>query len=279
MTNCAIPDLRAGSTQAQRADSPVVSGTMSQNANYQPTAPADFYKSKFAGVADKAAFLYLNAGAASEEAQQEIKGWTHEGFNFIYTAGIDVTAFNYTTYVSKMQSLGVQYVQFVGAYQYAVKLAQAIAQQASFHPVFVLDPVAYDPGYVSSGGSAVNGTHIWINSETFEDASQIPEMQTYETWLQRVAPGAQPNYFGLYAWAAGALFTRTALQLGGQLTRPALIAALKKVDNYTGNGLFGPQHVGAGITGNCYGFITLQNGTWVRESGQKFTCGSVTKVG
>ena len=278
VTQCGIPDLRTASTEASRAASPVVYGAQSLNATIVPTAPADYYKSAYPGVAAKAAFLYLNAGASSVNANNEIKGWQHEGFNFVYTAGIDVTAFNYTTYVSKMQSLGVKYVQFVGAYQYAVRLAQAIQQQSNFHPIFVLDPVGYDPGYVTSGGSAVEGTHIWINSRTFEEASSLPEMQTYITWLHRVAPGANPNYFGLFAWSAGMLFAQEALTLGGKLTRKSLLAALSTVDNWTGNGMFGPQHVGARVTGSCYGFITLKGGVWVREGPRPFSCGSTVKV-
>jgi ABC-type branched-subunit amino acid transport system substrate-binding protein len=278
VTRCGIPDLRTASTEAARAASPVVYGAQSLNANIVPTSPADYYKRTYPGVATKAAFLYLNAGASSVNAKNEIKGWESRGFKFLYTAGIDVTAFNYTTYVSKMQSLGVKYVQFVGAYQYAVRLAQAIAQQKTFKPIFVLDPVGYDPGYVKSGGSAVEGTKIWINSRTFEEQGSIPEMQTYISWLKRVAPGANPNYFGMFAWSAGKLFTQKAIELGGKLTRPSLLAALAKVDNWTGNGMFGPQHVGQRVTGSCYGFITLSHGTWVREGPRPFSCGATTRV-
>jgi ABC-type branched-subunit amino acid transport system substrate-binding protein len=279
VTHCGIPDLRTASTEAARAAAPVVFGAQSLNARYVPTAPADYYKRAYPGVATKAAFLYLNAGASSLNAKYEIKGWEHEGFKFLYTAGIDVTAFNYTTYVSKMQSLGVKYVQFVGAYQYAVRLAQAIKQQQNFHPLLILDPVGYDPGYVKSGGSAVEGTKIWINSRTFEEAGSIPEMQTYISWLKRVAPGAAPNYFGIFAWSAGKLFTQKAIELGGKLTRQSLIAALSGVDGWTGNGMFGPQHVGKKVTGGCYGFISLRGGRWVREGPRPFSCGSTIKVG
>jgi ABC-type branched-subunit amino acid transport system substrate-binding protein len=277
VTNCGIPDLRTASTQPERAASPVVYGAQSLNPIYEPTSPPDFYKSKFAGVAGAAAFLYLNAGASSANAEKEIAGWKTQGYNFVYTAGIDVSAVNYSTYVSKMVSAHVKYVQFVGAYQYGIRLAQAMQQQ-NFHPIFVMDPVAYNPGFVQQGGSAVNGVHIWINSRLFSEAGSIPEMQTYINWLHRVAPGAAPDYFGMFAWSAGMLFVQKAIELGGKLTRQSLIQSLKSVDNWTGNGMFGPQHVGAKVTGGCYGFITLQNGNWVREGGSPFNCGSVVKV-
>ncbi|HEY2167800.1 MAG TPA: ABC transporter substrate-binding protein [Jatrophihabitantaceae bacterium] len=278
VTNCGIPDLRTASTEPQRAASPVVYGAQSLNPVDEPDAPADYYKSVLGSKIQKAAFLYLDAGASSENAQLEIKGWTARGFHFVYTSGIAVTALNYATFVSKMQAAGVEYVQFVGAYQYAVRLAQAMQQQ-NFKPYFVLDPVAYDPGYVQSGGSAVQGTHIWINSRLFSESGSIPEMQAYLNWLHRVAPSAQPNYFGLFAWSAGRLFTQKALELGGKLTRKSLLAALSTVDNWTGLGMFGPQHVGARVTGGCYGFITLKGSNWVREGPSPFSCEGTVKVG
>lgn len=277
--HCGIPDLRAAATEQGRINTPNVFGTMSLNASYIPTEPAKFYIQKFGtGVTDNAAMLYLAAGAAQLNGKNEMAGFTKAGMKFVYDAGIDVAAFNYQTYVSAMKSKGVKWVEFVGAIQYAVRLAQAMQQQ-NFHPVFVLDPEFYDPNFVQSGGSAVEGVHIWANQLPFEQAGQSPEMQTYETWLQRTNPGATPNYFGLFAWAAGRLFVQQALKLGGNLSRATLLSALRGIDNYTGFGLFGPQHVGQKITASCYGFITLQNGKWIREnSGGNFLCGSVVKV-
>jgi len=276
---CGIPDLRSAATEQARINVPNVFGAMSLNAAYIPTEPAKYYESAFPGTTDHAAMLWLAAGAAQLNGTNEMKGFTQAGMHFVYSAGIDVTAFNYATYVAGMQQAGVKWVEFVGAIQYAVRLAQAMQQQ-NFHPIFVLDPEFYDPSFVQSGGSAVNGVHIWVNQVPFEEVGSNPEMQKYELWLQRTNPGAKPNYFGLFSWAAGALFVKEALALGGQLTRANLIAKLKAVDNFTGNGLFGPQHVGAKETGSCYGFIKLNGTTWVREapaSGQ-FTCGTVVKV-
>jgi ABC-type branched-subunit amino acid transport system substrate-binding protein len=279
VTQCGIPDLRTAVTESARLKSPDVYAAQSLNVSYEPTEPADYYKQAFGNdVITHAAFVYLDAGASSLNAGSEIKAWTSRGFNFIYKAGVPVTEFNYTKYASEMQSKGVKYVQWVGAYQQAISLEKAMAQQ-NFHPQFIMDPVAYDPGFVSSGGSAVNGTHIWINSALFSEAGNNPELQNYLNWLKRVAGNTPPTYFGIYAWGAAELFTDLAIKLGGQLTRQSLLNALKGVDNYTGNGLFGPQHVGQKITGSCYQFITLKNGSWVREGPSKLTCGTTVNTG
>ena len=52
----------------------------------------------------------------------------------------------------------------------------------------------------------------------FEEANRNPEVQNYISWLQRTS-GGNPNFFGVYAWSAAALFTRLAIQLGGKLSR------------------------------------------------------------
>ena len=279
VTQCGIPDLRAAVTESVRLTSPDVFATQSLNAAYEPDAPPDYYKQAFGNdVITHAAFVYLDAGAASFNGKQEIKSWTARGFNFVYTSGIPVTEINYTSYVSAMQAKGVKYVQYVGAYQEAVLLAKAMQQQ-NFQAKLVFDPEVYDPGFIQSGGSAVNGAHVWINSALFEEAASNPEMQLYEQWLNITSPGKSPNYFGLFAWAAGELFASEALKLGGQLTRASMINALKGVDNFTGNGLFGPQHVGAKMTGGCFQFITLQNGKWVREGPSTYSCEGLTHVG
>jgi ABC-type branched-subunit amino acid transport system substrate-binding protein len=279
VTHCGIPDLRAAVTESVRLTSPDVFATQSLNAAYEPESPPDYYKQAFGtDVITHAAFVYLDAGAASFNGKQEIKSWTARGFKFVYTSGIPVTEVNYTSFVAAMQAKGVKYVQYVGAYQEAVLLAKAMQQQG-FKAKLVFDPEVYDPGFIQSGGSAVNGAHVWINSALFEESANNPEMQLYEQWLRTTSPGKNPNYFGLFAWAAGELFATEAIKLGGKLTRASLINSLKTVDNYTGNGLFGPQHVGPRMTGGCYQFITLENGKWVREGPSTYKCEGLVHVG
>ncbi len=278
VTKCGIPDLRAATTESARLQSPVVYSAQSLNVNYQPTTYADYYKKAFPGVSSKAAYLYIGAGAGQANGEAAIKMLKSRGYDIVYSAAVPVTETNYTGYVAKMQSAGVKYVQYTGSAQQAASIAKAMAQQ-NFHPIWVLDPEAYNTAYTQGAGSAAEGTHIWINSLPFEEASRSPEMQLYEQWLQRTSPGAAPDYFGMFAWSAARLFTDEALQLGGKLTRQSLLQALSKVDNWTGNGMYGPQHVGSKITGTCYNFIVYKGGKWVREGPSGYTCGSTVKVG
>ena len=67
---------------------------------------------------------------------------TKRGMHFNYTAGIDVAEFNYGPYVSQLKGHGVRLVQFVGPYQSAVRLAQAM-HDVSYSPAFQTDPSTY----------------------------------------------------------------------------------------------------------------------------------------
>ena len=102
-----------------------------------------------------------------------------------------------------------------------------------------------------------------------------PELQAYEKWLQVVAPGSAPTYFGMYAWSAAALFVQLANQVGPNLTRAAMLQAVAGVHGYSCNGLCSPQDVGGKHTSPCALFIQLQGGTWKRLSpASGWTCGT-----
>jgi ABC-type branched-subunit amino acid transport system substrate-binding protein len=170
-------------------------------------------------------------------------------------------------------------VQFIGAYQQAFRLAQAMKQQSFKPKVYMLDPTVYTPDYVKSGGDAVEGTTVFVNFTPFEEAGSNKELQLYLSWLQQVKPGATPSFFGLFAWSAARLFAQRATALGGKLTRARLVADLEGVTNWTANGLHSQQYVGAKRTGPCWRFITLKGGRWVAAGGTKYRCSGTTKVG
>jgi ABC-type branched-subunit amino acid transport system substrate-binding protein len=279
VSDCGIPDLRASTVTPERLKSPVVFGTGSLRINLIPAAVPDYFKATYPDAASKAAFIWLNGGSGVVNAQSEIAGWQKRGFTWVYQQAVDVTEFNYSPYVVQMKQKGVRYVQYVGTYQSAVRLAQAMQQQGFKPDAFVLDPTGYEASYVKSGGAAVDGTKVWINSALFEEAGSNHEMQLYLKWLQQVAPGAPPSYFGLFGWSAARLFTEQALALGGKLNRQSLLTALANVHGWDGHGLFAQQDVGGRRTANCDAIIKLQGDKWVRESNGKFLCGDLVDTG
>jgi hypothetical protein len=99
-------------------------------------------------------------------------------------------------------------------------------------------------------------------------------MQAYELWLRRTG-GGPPDAEGMFSWSAGELFTQLATQLGGKLTRQSLLAAVRNVHSFTGNGLMTPEDPGQKITGHCASLVRIQNGQFVRASPYPYSCGPI----
>ena len=98
-----------------------------------------------------------------------------------------------------------------------------------------------------------------------EEAGSIPEMKLYTEWLQRASPGATPDFFGIYAWSAFRLFQKLATQIGPDLTRAKLLAALKATKEWGANGLHAPHQTGAKIPSSCNLNLVVRGGKFVRE--------------
>jgi len=267
---CGLPDMRTAAVTATRNACSTCFGAQATGPHEFSNAVPDFFVKNYKASSQKAAFLYLNAGAAAENAKYQQKVEEQRGMKFLYTAGIDVAAFNYGPYVQQMKSKGVEWVQFIGAYQQSVRLAQAM-QSADFHPqVRLFDPSVYDQNFLKTGGSAVEGAFMFINFTPLEESQ--PELNLYKQWLQQVSPGSSPTFFGEFAWSAAKLFVEQAQALGGKLTRASLSAKFKGVHAWTGGGMHGPMDVGGKHSPSCIRFLQVKGGKFVPLGGTRYMC-------
>jgi ABC-type branched-subunit amino acid transport system substrate-binding protein len=246
--------------------------------NLVPNAMPQFWVKKDKEATQHVGMLYVNAGAAPENAKNFKAAWEKNGWNIDVFTGIDVAEFNYAPYVQQLKDAGVELVNYTGPYQFTVKLQQAMKQQGYEPKIFLQDATIEDERYVEQAGDYGNGSYVYTQAALFDDYS-IPEMKLYRSWLQQIDPGATPNIYGVYAWSATRLFVEQAVALGGKLTRQSLIQALSKVRNWTGNGIHVPQQVGAKTTANCASIIQLNNGKWTKVSPGDYLCGSMTNTG
>ncbi|MDX6278104.1 MAG: hypothetical protein QOJ72_2232 [Nocardioidaceae bacterium] len=274
--SCGLPDIRTAAVTATRNACSTCFGAQATGAREFSNEVPDFFVKNYHAASQKAAFLYLNAGASAENAVTQQKIETRRGMHFVYSSGIDVAEFNYGPYVQQLKDKGVRWVQFIGGYQQGVRLAQAM-QSASYKPdVMFFDPTVYDAGFVKSGGSAVDGAITFTNFTPFEQSQ--PEVNLYKQWLHQVAPGATPTFFGLFAWSAAKLFVAESLSLGGKLTRASLVAKVKGVHAWTANGAHGPMDVGGKHSPSCVRFLQLHHGRWVPLKGTAYVCHGAGKA-
>ena len=272
---CGLPDIRSTAVNPERNDCATCFGAQAIDPGRIPSAVHKYFLKTQKAATQKAAMLYINGGAAPVNAQAFASAAEKNGWNEVYVEGIDVSEFNYAPYVQEMKEAGVQLVQYVGPYQNTVKLQQAMQQQGFEPKVFLQDATIYDARYVEQSGEVGDGSYVYMNNQMFE-RTNIPEMALYQSWLQQVKPGATPTFFGLYAWSATRLFVEKAVELGGKLDRKTLVAAMRKVDKWDGNGLHVPMHVGAKQTAECSMIIQLNGGKWSQKSPGKNICGPTT---
>ncbi len=268
---CGLPDIRAISTTAARA-------ACSTCYAAQPAGPTEFqnvvadYLKRNADGGQKAAMLYINAGAAQESGKSQVRFMTERGMKFVYVTAVDTAAFNYTPYVQAMKDAGVTTVQFIAAEPQFTRLVQTMQQQNFTPEVLLLDPTAYSKQYTEPAGAAAIGTTVFTNFVPFEEASRNRELGLYLSYLEQTSPGANPGFFGVYAWSAAKLFVEQATALGGGLTRESLISSMKGVESWTAGGMHAPMPVGAKRITDCWRFIQWTGAEWKSVEGTKYQC-------
>jgi ABC-type branched-subunit amino acid transport system substrate-binding protein len=274
--SCGLPDIRTASVTNDRSSCSTCFGAQSANSKEFQNAIPDFILKNYGSAGQHAAMFYINAGAAAENGVTQARLMTKRGMKFDIVQGIDIAEFNYAPYVQQLKDKKIEVVFWVGAYQQSVRLRQAMEQQGYTPKVYMRDPTDYNPDYVESGGSAVDGTVVFTNFTPFEEASTNKETALYLSWLQQVRPGADPTFFGVFAWSAARLFVEKATELGGKLDRASLVQAVKATDKWTANGLHSPQRVGSKHVGDCWRFIQLKDGKWSPLGGTKYQCSGLT---
>jgi ABC-type branched-subunit amino acid transport system substrate-binding protein len=273
---CGLPDIRTAAVTLARNDCTTCFGVQATGKGQYQNEVYDYWIRTQKAATQKAAFLYLNAGAAAENAKTQIAVGTKRGMNWVYTAPIDVAEFNYGPYVQQMKSKGVQFVQFLGAYQQSARLAQAM-QSGGFKPtVLMYDPSVYEPGFLKQGGTAVEGAKFFVNFTPLNESQ--PVLNLYKKWLGQTSPGAQPTFFGLFAWSAADLFATRAMELGGKLTKASLVAAVRATNNWTDGGLHAPMSVGSKHPPVCVRWMQVKGGQFASFT-PKYVCGGYTSAG
>jgi len=275
---CGLPDLRAAMTTPERAGCSTCFGIYSVRPNLIADSGPKWLATQYPDAVKNVGVLYINAGAAVVNAKSQAAAWGKMGWSINYLQGIDVAEFNFAPYVQQMKDKGIKMVVYTGPYQNTVKLQQAMQQQGYKPDVFMQDPTVYDQRYVQQAGALAEGTVVYSTTDLFENKNN-PEIQLYLSWLNQVKPGAVPNFYGLFAWSATRLFVEQATALGGKLSRESLVAAVRKVNDWTGNGAHAAMRVGTAETPQCQKIIQFKGGRWQQISPGTWLCGGVVDSG
>lgn len=262
---CGIPTMAAEiSTEAAGAAADIFGASPGDTHNFQ-LGPANYLKATYPNAITHAAMIYLNVPATMDNALHEVSAYESVGFKYVYNTSTTPTNANYAANVQAMQSAGVQYVTEYSDASSAERLLQAM-QQANFTPQ-VVDWFSeeYSPQFIAQTQPASNGDLVLMSAtDAYEEASSNPEMQLFLSWLNRVAPGAHHDIFGILAWSAGLAFEQALKAVGPDVTRAAVIKQLQGITTWTGNGIQPPVNIGGKIPSKCFAYFKIAGGAFQR---------------
>jgi hypothetical protein len=128
----------------------------------------------------------------------------------------------------------------------------------------------YDQRLITTGGSAMEGTYVWLSYLPFEDRGTNPELDAFLKYDKH------PDGWGMQAWLAGEILVRAvndAIAAHGNdpnaVTRANILAAVRNLHDFDANGLMAKTDVAARSRSACLVGMQVQGGKFVRVDPQQ----------
>jgi ABC-type branched-subunit amino acid transport system substrate-binding protein len=230
--------------------------------------PLVFFKDKFPSAITHTAALIADEPSSIDKWAGEKSAMGSVGYKVVYDPTFDITQTDFSQNVIAMKNDGVK-ILFLEQMpeNYAAAVVKALNQQ-DFHPVLVLGGSTYSEQLVpdSGGAAAIDGSYMEQNTALFlgEDASAIPAVKTFNTWVQKASPGFHPDLYTLYGWLSGELFGQALKASGSHPSRGQVLQQLGKITSFNGNGLTTTANPAKKIPGSCYIIAKIVNGKYQR---------------
>jgi hypothetical protein len=277
LSNCSptFPDLRNTPTSKALQQLPNAMGVKALRAGEVQMSEYEFYKETFPDAITNAGYVFLDNTTTQFQTQQNRDG--AEKLGYVWNAVIDVATSetNYARIVNELRSKDIRIVFFMGAYQQAARLVEAMHQQGYAPDAFALQTNIYTREFIEvCRGRCDDFVYIASVGALLEEMDTNPEMQLYAEWLARVSPGSQPTGLGMFSWAAARLFVQALKDIGPEPTREKLLDYLQtQTSAYDGGGLFPPQNVGTQQATDCVTMLRIVDHAYVRvEPGTDYRC-------
>jgi ABC-type branched-subunit amino acid transport system substrate-binding protein len=211
------------------------------------------------------AYFVEDSQSAVDAVAGEIKAAESVGYKFVYHRTIEPTEANFSSDVVAMQQNGVKGIFFAGEVGVFVRMAKAMKQQNFAVPFANWGANAYDPAFVTSDAvAATNGSVLDQQLAMYGGEDNLPEVQLFNKWLKQTSPSQHPDIFAAYGWESARLFVQALTAAGAKPTRASVMAQLKKIDNFDGNGMLAPAGPASKRPPTCFMIINVVNGKFVR---------------
>jgi ABC-type branched-subunit amino acid transport system substrate-binding protein len=179
------------------------------------------------------------------------------------------TQSEYTAVVQAIRNKGANYAQCTGQYTCTVLLRkEATLQGVTSVKVWDCAGQCYDPKFLSTGGSDVEGEYVYLNYLPFLDKKEQKANKTLANFVKYTG-ATKVDGFGAYAWPAAEAF-REAIQsvvakdgVNG-ITRKALFTALNGIHRFDAGGMFGATDLASRQLTDCFVLLQVHNGQFAR---------------
>jgi ABC-type branched-subunit amino acid transport system substrate-binding protein len=231
--------------------------------------PLQFYKKHYPKDLTVGA-LVSNVPTAVAQWNGEKAALAHVGYKIGYERTVGPLESDFTTDIIHMKNDGVNVIDMTALdWQVAAIMVQDMTQQG-WKPALIMSggPVYADQFIKTAGGpAATNG--IWVGQEQSlylgQDASTVPAVNTFLSWVKKVNPSWTPDLYTLFGWTSAALFVQALQAAGPNPTRGEVLAQLKKITNFNANGIIATDNPAQKLPPTCYLMARIVNGNFVRQ--------------
>jgi ABC-type branched-subunit amino acid transport system substrate-binding protein len=234
-----------------------------------------YYKGKYGSKVQHAGTISENIPSAAAKQGAIVHAAESQGWKFVYQNAASPTTSNFTS--NFQTACGRNHIQvFFVVSENAQNAATMMANErsvAACKGVINIMPIAYDSAFIpdyQGNASDLNGVQGYNEYSLFfnsDEAAKIPEVALFQQWFRRTNPGAPLNLYAMFAWAEGRMFEQAFQNAGKTANRQSVVAALKKIKNFSDNGLVAPMNPGSkGVGAHCYVLWQLENSKFSRIS-------------
>jgi len=233
-----------------------------------PLGPLEYFKTKFPADLSGAGALIADQPSAITKWSGEKAAMQSIGYKVVYDPQFDITQTDFTQNVVAMRQAGVK-ILFLEQMpeNYAAAVVKALDQQ-NFHPQVVFGASTYSEQLVpdAGGASAIDGAYMETLTSLFlsEDASALPSVNTFLTWVQKVSPGFKPDLYTLFGWLSGQLFAQALQAAGPHPTRGSVLQQLGKITAFNGDYLIATSNPAGKVPPSCYIIAQIVQGKFQR---------------
>ena len=265
-TDCGIPDVPALVAEPAHERLPTVVAPLPNPQRLYLVGPLRYLARIAPAAVRRAAIAYLDVGVTAVRAARQVEASRDVGYRFTSIDPVPAltTPADLDKVAARIVRRNAQYVTVQGGISDLAGLQTALAARHYRPKIVDAGPLFYDPRYPSTAGAAADGTYVLTQTTPFEDAAQVPELARYVDWLQRTVPGAAPTAQGVRSWSAGLLFAEAARRASAHLDRTTLLARLRAVHAWDGNGIQIPADPGAGRASTCFAYVRVEGGGFQR---------------